>query len=195
MKIGAPRGTLLRAASPRRGARGGCGGLRAPRRGDPADQRAWRRRRKRQHRGALRPGPRGRGGGWGPAGAGPRGAPPLRPRRGRDTIEQSLRGGPGEVVRRRGARAAPRLPREEPVSPVALLEFDLPLSDRVGLSFAYLPIIARKRVQDEVSSFPLSSLLTGVELGFCTRDRPPPILSTLTHTPFLGNAAFPRVQL
>ena len=50
----------------------------------------------------------------------------------------------------------------------------MPLSDHVGLSFAYSPIIARKRVQDEVSSFPLSSLLTGVELGFCTRDCPPP---------------------
>lgn len=54
----------------------------------------------------------------------------------------------------------PGLPGEEPVSPVALLELDLPLLDHVGLSFAYLPIIDRKRVQDEVSSF-LSILFEG----------------------------------
>lgn len=70
---GAPRGTLPQVASPRPGARGGYGRRRAPRPGDPAGQRAWRRRRKRQHREALRPGPRVPGGGGGGPGAPPSG--------------------------------------------------------------------------------------------------------------------------
>lgn len=135
-------------ASPRPGARGGYGRRRAPRPGDPADQRAWRRQRKRQHRGALRPGPRVPGGGGGGPGAPPGGGlcwaatrqlrasaafPPRAPAEGRARYQDFA--------------------RKSPIPSVALLKLDLPLSDHVGLSFAYLPVIDRKRVQDEMSNF------------------------------------------
>lgn len=79
----------------------------------------------------------GRGRAWG--------APQRRPLRGGDAPTASLRCLPAKGACR-GARAVPGLRQEEPVSPVSRLKLDLPLSDHVGPSFAYLPIIVRKRV-------------------------------------------------
>ena len=148
---GAPRRALLRAASLCRGPGGRCGGRRAPRRGHPVDRHAWRRRRKRPHRGARRPrrGRRPRGPGRSPP------SPPCRP--------------PRAPAEGRGGQD----PREAPVPPAALLELDLP---RQTMGAFHLHIFSVQiENASEVKRVFLRSSFVGSGAGLSAGHRPPPI--------------------